>query len=255
MTPQWISPCPWWGWSRILVQVSRIVFATLQCDELVGIGKFLTVDYRVSCLDDNYKIYRTYAYVAILIWPVGVPVLCIAMLRYYEVPKLAAQKIKRAEELAFLQRWTSELARQSRPLGELTQLQLYQLLQSTMSSDTASNEHDTLELDAIDTSEIFNQVFTSTDAPQSCAERPSSEPPLPPQLSGCSQLSMSLPAEQATSTSLAHTGQQVGTIFTPLEHRYLIDYVVGCSRLTHLAILKPQITCQAKTSFYQSFKC
>ena len=94
MTPQQVSPCPWWGQSRTLVQVSRIVFATLQCDELVGIGKFLTVDYCISCLDDNYKIYRTYAYVAILIWPVGFPILCIAMLWYYEVPQLTVEKVK-----------------------------------------------------------------------------------------------------------------------------------------------------------------
>ena len=86
MTPQQVSPCP--------LQVSQIVFATLQCDKLPRIGEFLTVDYHVSCLDDNYKIYRTYAYVAILIWPVGFPILCIAMLWYYEVPQLAAEKVK-----------------------------------------------------------------------------------------------------------------------------------------------------------------
>ena len=78
----------------------------------------------------------SYAYVAIVIWPVGFPLMCCALFWYYEVPQIAALKIKRAEERAFLQHWTTELARLNKlPIGidslelqELNQMQLDRLL-------------------------------------------------------------------------------------------------------------------------------
>ena len=44
-----------------------MIFSALPCDDLFETGKFLAVDYRVSCLDTDYKIYRIYACVAIVI--------------------------------------------------------------------------------------------------------------------------------------------------------------------------------------------
>ena len=200
--------------------MSRKIFTALPCDDLLETGKFLAVDYRVSCLDNDYKIYRTYAYVAILIWPVGFPLVCFAMLWYYEVPQIAACKIKRAEEHAFLQHWTSKLAKLRKPptgidgleLHELTQLQLYHLLESVTSFRTASDVDAELEL-GIGSRKMFDEVFVRTDA--------SSEQPLPTSQSPeCSQPSTALPAKQAPATSMEETVVQVGTTPAPLKLRH-----------------------------------
>ena len=199
--------------------MSRIVFTALPCDDLLETGEFLAVDYRVSCLDNDYKIYRIYAYVAIVIWPVGFPLVCFAMLWYYEVPKIAARKIKRAEERAFLQHWTSKLAKLRKSLTgidglelhELTQLQLYQLIKSVTSFSTASDADAELEL-SIGSRKMF-EVFMRTDA--------SSEQPLPTSQSPeCSQPSTALPVKQAPATSMEETVVKVGTTLASLKLRH-----------------------------------
>ena len=197
-----------------------MIFSALPCDNLLEAGEFLAVDYRVSCLDNDYKIYRVYACVAIVIWPVGFPLLCFAMLLHYEVPQIAAHKMKRAEERAFLQHWTGKLAEVGKPLTgfddlklhELTQPQLYQLLKSVMSSSTASDEDFELEL-SIDFREMFDKVCVHTDAPHTCVEPGSSEQPLPQSQSPeCSQLSTPPPGKQAVATSIEEAVVQVGKI-------------------------------------------
>ena len=225
------------GWlairSRFLLQVSRIVFSALPCDDLLEVGKFLAVDYRVSCLDGNYKIYRIYAYVAIMIWPVGFPLLCFAMLYYYEVPKIAAHKIRRAEERAFLQHWIMESARQSKPLTridglelhELTHMQLYQLHELVTSFSTANNADAELEL-GISSAEAFARVVQGFEAQQSCAEPASSKLAPNEQVSGSNELSTALPV---ASTSLEVPSVQVGIILAPSNLRSFIGHVPGCS--------------------------
>ena len=99
------------------------------------------------------------------------------MLWYYEVPQIAACKIKRAEEHAFLQHWTSKLAKLRKPptgidgleLHELTQLQLYHLLESVTSFRTASDADAELEL-GIGPRKMCDEVFVRTDA---SSEQPS----------------------------------------------------------------------------------
>jgi hypothetical protein len=221
-----------------------VVFSTLPCDDLLDAGKFLAVDYRVSCLDTKDTSYRSYDHVDIVIWPVGFPLLCCALFWYYEVPQIAALKIKRAEERAFLQHWTTELARLNKsPIGinclelqELNQMQLYQLLKSITSSSSPSDANAGLEL-GIGSREIF-------DALQSCAEPGSSD--APPQSLGCSQLSTGYLAEQADSPSLQETGMQVRTILA--IHTDMIDQVLGCSQSTKQATTRFQTTCPAKTN-------
>ena len=105
-------------------------------------GKLLAVDYRISCLSDEYRNYRVFTYAAIVIWPLGFPCACLGMLYYYKVPQLAAQKLRHAEEQAFLEHWTSALAKLGKPLGpidglelqDLTQDQLHLLLETVRSS-------------------------------------------------------------------------------------------------------------------------
>ena len=53
--------------------------------------------------------------------PIGFPLFCFQMLRYYNVPKIAARKIKRAETCAFLQHCAWKLARAGKTLAGIDQ--------------------------------------------------------------------------------------------------------------------------------------
>ena len=111
----------------IYPNVSRVVLMTLQCDNVPEVGRFLAADYRVSCDNEKYKVYRTYAYFAIAAWPLGFPVFCIALLVYYKVPHIAARKLKRAELRAFLQYSASQFASLGKPplvLGNMHSLEM-----------------------------------------------------------------------------------------------------------------------------------
>lgn len=153
-----------------------MVFLALPCDNLRGTGKFLAVDYRVSCLSDEYKNYRVFAYTAIIVWPLGFPLFCLGMLWYYEVPRMASQKMKLAEERAFLQHWSSTFARLGKPvagldsleLRELTNMQLYLLLGS-VASCIAENAEARLEL-GVGWDGVLAELVPQTEAPQSCEE-------------------------------------------------------------------------------------
>ena len=54
--------------SVCLLQVSRVVFASLSCTDLDELGSFLAVDYRVDCNTDAYRAYRIVSFVAIGLW-------------------------------------------------------------------------------------------------------------------------------------------------------------------------------------------
>ena len=143
------------------------------------------------------------------------------MLWHYEVPQIAAHKMKRAKEHAFLQHWTSKLAKMGKPLTtrmddlelhELTQLQLYQLLELVMCSSTASDQELGHEL-GVGSREMFDKVFKHTHAPQTGAKPASSEQPLPPlQSPECSQSSTALPGRQTVATLIEEAAVQVGKI-------------------------------------------
>ena len=149
-------------------------------------GKFLAVDYRISCVSTEYNNYRVFAYAAIVIWPLGFPLSCLAMLHYYEVPHLAAEKLRRAEERAFLDYWTSTLARLGKSLGhtdalelqDLTQVQLLLLLETVMSSSIDGHAEAGPEL-GIGKHEVFDVLFVA-DAPQTHEMTAAVEQSLPP---------------------------------------------------------------------------
>ena len=129
--------------------------------EFCTAGKFLAADYRISCLSNEYDSYRVFAYAAIAIWPLGFPLGCLAMLYYYEVPQLAAQKLRRAEERAFLEHGSSIVAALGESLGQidglelrdLTRAQLLVLYQAFRSSSTADGSEDGPE------TSIYNELF------------------------------------------------------------------------------------------------
>ena len=60
--------------------------------------------------------------------PIGFPLFCFQILRYYNVPKIAARKIKRAETCAFLQHCAWKLARAGKALAGIDEcIELEQL--------------------------------------------------------------------------------------------------------------------------------
>ncbi|CAM9924542.1 unnamed protein product, partial [Ectocarpus sp. 4 AP-2014] len=56
--------------------VSTIVFQTFACDTLDELGKtFLRADYSLECYTPEHKLYRGYAGIMILVYPIGIPLL------------------------------------------------------------------------------------------------------------------------------------------------------------------------------------
>ena len=73
----------------ISTQVSNVIFASLFCDDDYDDepdgspfknGSWLAADYTVSCRSDRYKSHAIYAYICIVIYPVGIPLGFFALL-------------------------------------------------------------------------------------------------------------------------------------------------------------------------------
>ena len=97
-------------------QVSRFVVATFVCDELFPVGRFLAVDYRISCDLEKHNNYMIVAGVAVAVWPLGLPLGCYVMMLYYKVPRIARKKEMDAKFRAILNYCVGLLASQGKPL-------------------------------------------------------------------------------------------------------------------------------------------
>ena len=134
------------------------MFSTLPCEDLGAVGKFLKADYHVDCTSAKYKRFRVFAMIGILVWPLGFPAGCLGMLYYYNVPKIAARKVQRAQVRAFLDYCVSRLVATGTPLHgitsdasleELSKMQLWHLaeLLGFLTSDPTGDEAPVVSLD------------------------------------------------------------------------------------------------------------
>ena len=98
------------------------------CKDLHEAGKWLAVDYRVDCKSTEFGAHRAFAVFAIFLWPVGFPLAFLGLLRYYTVPKIAARKILRAKEAAFLEHALARLLCSGKPLHGVTSKSLLEEL-------------------------------------------------------------------------------------------------------------------------------
>jgi hypothetical protein len=62
----------------------------------------LQYDSRVDCLSPEYRSYLIFAWVMVILWPIGCPLSLLLLLRSYNVPDLAARKLRAASIRAFL---------------------------------------------------------------------------------------------------------------------------------------------------------
>ena len=62
----------------------------------------LQYDSRVDCLSPEYRSYLVFAWVMAILWPIGCPLSLLLLLRSYNVPELAARKLRAASIRAFL---------------------------------------------------------------------------------------------------------------------------------------------------------
>ena len=77
-------------------------------------------DYRIDCTSGTYTWYRNFAYFGIVLWPVGFPLFCLAMLYYYKIPTIARRKQEKAEWAAFMTYCMSMLADRGLPVLGIT---------------------------------------------------------------------------------------------------------------------------------------
>jgi len=69
------------GTFLILPTMSVKIFSTFACKEFDGdFGTHLKVDYSIDCDSDEHAMYELYAYVMILVYPVGIPLLYFVLL-------------------------------------------------------------------------------------------------------------------------------------------------------------------------------
>jgi hypothetical protein len=62
----------------------------------------LQYDSRVDCLSPEYRSYLIFAWVMAILWPIGCPLSLLLLLRSYNVPEIAARKLRAASIRAFL---------------------------------------------------------------------------------------------------------------------------------------------------------
>ena len=68
----------------IFTSVSTTIFRTFICDDEAIPGKsFLRSDYTIECYDSRHTVYRVYASIMILVYPIGIPLAYIALLFPY----------------------------------------------------------------------------------------------------------------------------------------------------------------------------
>ena len=49
---------------------------------------------RIDCNTGEYRFYQFFGLVAVALWPIGFPAFCVFMLYKYEVPQIAAHKVR-----------------------------------------------------------------------------------------------------------------------------------------------------------------
>ena len=60
-------------------------------------GSYLRADFRETCPDGfGFNFVRSWAFPFLLVYPIGIPVGFMALLYFFQVPKMAAQKRKHA---------------------------------------------------------------------------------------------------------------------------------------------------------------
>jgi hypothetical protein len=62
----------------------------------------LQYDSRVDCLSPQYRSYLIFAWVMAILWPIGCPLSLLLLLKSYNVPEIAARKLRAASLRAFL---------------------------------------------------------------------------------------------------------------------------------------------------------
>ena len=62
----------------------------------------LQYDSRVDCLSPEYTSYLIFAWIMAILWPIGCPLSLLLLLKSYNVPELAARKLRAASIRAFL---------------------------------------------------------------------------------------------------------------------------------------------------------
>ena len=62
----------------------------------------LQYDSRVDCLSPEYTSYLIFAWIMAILWPIGCPLSLLLLLRSYNVPQIAARKLRAASIRAFL---------------------------------------------------------------------------------------------------------------------------------------------------------
>ena len=68
--------------------------APWNCHEVGKHGSFLRADFRETCPDGfSFNFVRAWAFPCILLYPIGIPLGMIALLYYFQVPKMAARKM------------------------------------------------------------------------------------------------------------------------------------------------------------------
>ena len=91
--------------------VSKLCLSFFNCDEIyLSLSdfvddepqSFLRLDYRIDCRSDEYKGYRVFAIIMVCIWPVGEPILFMAMLYWYRIPQMARQRHEAAVHSRFI---------------------------------------------------------------------------------------------------------------------------------------------------------
>ena len=82
--------------------VSSRAFQAFDCEELDDGTRFLTVDYSLDCNDAEYDRVVSLAWVAIALYPIGVPILYLALLLSARKAILAEQPTDLSRSLAFL---------------------------------------------------------------------------------------------------------------------------------------------------------
>ncbi len=85
-------------------QVSQIAISALVCKNVGTPAKpdmLLQYDSRVDCLSPEYTSYLPFAWVMAILWPIGCPLSLLLLLRSYNVPEIAARKLRAASIRAF----------------------------------------------------------------------------------------------------------------------------------------------------------
>ena len=62
----------------------------------------LQYDSRVDCLSPEYRSYLLFAWVMVILWPIGCPLCLLLLLKSYKVPEIAARKLRAASLRAFV---------------------------------------------------------------------------------------------------------------------------------------------------------